>query len=131
VQILEEYDRDGNILVGCTPDVAVFYSEVPIRHLEGSVNGYASLREYAVPGRIASYLEDIGATHYVVANAPVLPAYVSCNIVIAKNSHNSLVAYGNYVRHNGDVAIYRITLSSALVDRGASGSKCGPSIEPN
>ena len=111
-KLLQDYDNGENVLVGFTPDRASFLSGVPIRHLEGLVNGYDYIRSYLIPGRVASYMEDIGATHFVVSNRPNLPEYVPCQVEIAADNDGGLSAYGTYDRHNGYIAVYDVSFSS-------------------
>ncbi len=130
--MLRDYDLEGVILVGNTPDRASFLSGVPIRHLEGLLNGYDYLRSYVEPGRIASYIQDVGATHFVISNAPRLPDYLECRIEIARNEDGGLTAYGTYDRHNGYVAVYRITVGLEAPPDPSSGTgpNCGPAENP-
>lgn len=128
---LRDYRGDGMLLVGQTPDVASFYSGVPIRHLEGLMNGYDYLRSYALRGKIASYLADIDATHFVVSNRAVLPDYVPCTWIVAKDADSGLTAYGIYDSHNTYITIYQIILAkeqpaeiTAKIDK-----TCGPAEE--
>ena len=116
-KLLQEYDTGENVLVGYTPDRASFLSGVPVRHLEGLVNGYDYIRSYLIPGRVASYLEDIGATQFVVSNKPQLPEYMPCQVEIAANDDGGLRAYGTYQRHNGYIAVYDVSFSSGESDQ--------------
>lgn len=128
---LREYHSDEIVLVGQTPDIASFYSGVPIRHLEGLMNSYEYLRSYSIPGKIANYLAEIGATHFVVSNRAVLSDYIPCVKMIAKDIDSGLTAYGIYDSHNSYIAIYRIKVTKeqpAEIARN-NDETCGPADE--
>ena len=126
-QLLNEYGKEENVLVGYTPDAAAFLSGASIRHLEGLMNGYDYLRTYLEPGKIATYLSDINATHFVISN-PVLQEQIPCNIEIARDRDGSLVAIGRYDKHNPYIGIYRISVGPPSTNRSSldAGTDCGP-----
>ena len=92
------------------------------------MNGYEYLDSYLKPGRVATYLSDVKATHYVLSNSPYLPNYIPCRIEIARDSDGGLRAIGTYDRHNDFIAIYRVSFASG----GSGGAldddapECGP-----
>lgn len=113
-QLLVEYQNAGAVLVGWSPDRATFFSDVGIHHLEGLVNGYDFVNNY-LPGRIASYIRDIGATHFVISNPPVLPEQMPPYIFIVADSDGKLEAYGRLDRRNSYIAVYEITFDRASI----------------
>jgi len=139
-EILQEFDKPGNILVGRQPDRAAYFSGVPVYHLEGKMNGYEFVRSYLLPKRLGSYLRDIGATHFVYSNAvnpPGLPAgglrpgYVPCQVPIAEDEDGEVAVFGEYVRHNSEIAVYRISINSNTPTPALdpTGGECGPAID--
>ena len=110
-ELLVEYNKPGNVLVGPNPDRAAYFSGVPIRHLEGKVNGYDFIRSYLIPRRVASYVKNIGATHYVFSNAG-RPEGLPCQLKII--SDQDVVVYGEYDRHNDELFVYRISTRPEL-----------------
>lgn len=127
-ELLNKYNTGENILVGGTPDRAAYFSGVPIRHLEGLMNGYEYLQTYVKPRRIASYLADIKATHFVISSGSILPDYVPCSIEIARDSDGGRRAFGTYDRHNSYIAVYRVVVSSDDAGQNvtSAGPECGP-----
>jgi hypothetical protein len=107
-QLLVDFDNGTNVLVGSSPDRASYHSGVSIRHLEGLVNGYDYIRSYLIPRRVASYLSDINATHFVISNASVLPVSLPCFTEIAADADGQHLAHGIYENHNSYIAVYRI-----------------------
>lgn len=126
--LIKTYDQGNNVLVGFTPDLASYFSQVPIRHLEGLVNGYEYLNTYAKHGRITSYLSDIEATHFIISNDPVLAEWIPCGTKISVNADDGLVAYGVYDAHNSYIAVYKISITPGVDPRLENLSKqmCGP-----
>jgi len=129
-ELLREYDVPGNILVGRAPDRASYFSGVPIRHLEGKVNGYEYIHSYLLPRRIASYINDIGATHYVFSNGVRPQGHLPCRILLEKDEDGGLVVFGDYERHNETIVVYRISVSSAEATQAPviGGGECGQAI---
>ena len=129
-EMLKEYQSEGNVLVGYTPDVVSFYGGVPIRHLQGLVNGYDFLRIYLIPRNLASYMADINATHFVGSNPRFLPTYLPCVQELARDQDGPLVAYGIYDRHNSYVAVYEVIVTAEETPELAAGfdRECGPVI---
>ncbi len=123
-QVLQEYSGPDKVLVGWTPDRAVFFSGIGVRHLEGLVNSYDYIFTYLRGRRITQYLIDIGATHLIVSNALFLPKKVSCTVSISKDDKNSLSAYGLYEMHNSYVAIYRVVFIQDESNHNLLGSLC-------
>ena len=115
-QLLKEYNTSNHVLVGRTPDRASFFSDVGIRHLEGLVNSYEFVEKYLSSGQLASYMKDIGATHLVVSNAPVLGKYQKCFLNIDSDKKGDLKAYGVYEKHNSYIAIYRIYFNKEKIN---------------
>ena len=132
-EILQEYQSEDNVLVGYSPDVVGFYGGVPIRHLQGLVNGYDFLNTYLIPRNLASYMADIDATHFVGSNSRYIPTYVPCVAELARDKDGPLVAYGIYDQHNSYVAIYRVMVTSVETPELAAGldRECGPVIGSN
>jgi hypothetical protein len=132
-ELLQEYSSEDNILVGYSPDVVSFYGGVPIRHLQGLVNGYDFLRSYLLPRNLASYMSDIGATHFVGSNSRYIPTYVPCVAELARDKDGPLIAYGIYDQHNSYVAVYRIIITSEETPELVAGldRECGPVIGSN
>jgi hypothetical protein len=107
-QLLANFDNGTNVLVGWSPDRAVYHSQVSIRHLEGLMNGYDYVQSYLLKHRIASYLKEIKATHYVISNPSTLPPHLPCYMNVASDSDRQHFAYGIYDNHNSYIAVYRI-----------------------
>jgi hypothetical protein len=128
-ELLKEYNIGENVLVGGQPDRAAYFSGVPIRHLEGLMNGYAYLKDYVKPRWTATELADIKATHFVMSSEPFLPDHLPCDIEIARDSDGGRRAFGTYDRHHGYIAVYRITVSSDEAEQTVTGEglECGPS----
>ena len=132
-EILREYQSEGDVLVGYSPDVVSFYGGVPIRHLQGLMNGYDFLRTYLLPRNLASYMADINATHFVGSNSRYIPTNVPCVAELARDEDTPLVAYGVYDQHNSYVAIYRVIVTSEASAELIAGldRECGPVIGSN
>jgi hypothetical protein len=123
--LLSRYDINETVFVGYTPDRAVYFSGMPVRHIEGLMNGYDFLDDYLKPGQFASYIKGTEATHFVLSNAPVLPDFIPCRLVIARDDRGQLTATGEYDRHNRYVAVYRVAFAEEGAAVEASGT-CGP-----
>ena len=110
-----------------------FYGGVPIRHLQGLGNGYDFLRSYLLPRNLASYMADIGATHFVGSNSRYIPTYVPCVAELARDKDGLLIAYGIYDQHNSYVAVYRIFITSEETPELTAGleRECGPAVGAN
>lgn len=132
-EILKQYQSEDNVLVGYFPDIVSFYGDVPIRHLQGQVNGYDFLRTYLIPRNLASYMADVKATHFISANKSFVPDYVPCVLELARDRESPLVAYGIYDRHNSYVQVYRVKVTAEDTPELTDGlnRKCGPAIKSN
>jgi hypothetical protein len=107
-RLLDEYNDPDIVLVGYTPDRSGFFSSANIYHLEGLVNGYKFINDYLITKKIAQYVLDIGATHFVVSNANILPKCMRSYILVAGSGIKKDTIYGILEKRNSYIAVYRI-----------------------
>jgi len=105
--VLQTKFKPDTVLVGFTPDRAVYFGGRSVIHIEGQVNGYEFVRNY-LPALIPEYLSKISADYFMISNRYRNPPEMPCKILIA--SGRDSVAIGELRFGNSYLVFYDVLI---------------------
>jgi len=106
-RVLQTKFKPETVLVGFTPDRAVYFSGRSVIHIEGQVNGYEFVKNY-LPDSIPTYLSKISADYFVISNRYRNPPEMPCKTLIATG--RDLVAIGELRFGNSYLVFYEVVI---------------------